>query len=260
MYGTCPDAYASAVRAELWGILGVLRYAFPPLSIGTDNAEVAHGRECGLVCCGSPAKEGADIWKQIWAEMGDIGREGVRVYRIKGRLKKKEVETGRMSWCDWKGNDEADWLARKGAATQTPNEGCDRQLKRAVKFYTWATEFTNAWPSNTARARRKKTNSKEANLGRAKKQAEGAVSLSSTATNPTRGGGPGALHCVRPATNAGAAGEAQVTRKASGRCSARRATERWQCGSGRSGVWATSEAERIANTRLSGWCRKEVGQ
>ena len=82
--GTCPDAYASAVRAELWGILGVLRYAMPPLSIGTDNAEVAHGRECGLVCCGSPAKEGADIWKQIWVEMGDIGREECGCTRLKG--------------------------------------------------------------------------------------------------------------------------------------------------------------------------------
>ena len=74
----------------------------------------------------------------------------------------------------------ADWLARKGAdiaARQTPNEECDRQRKRAVKFYKWATEFTNAWPSNTARARRKKTNTKEAKLGRAKKQAEGTVSL-----------------------------------------------------------------------------------
>ena len=40
IYGSCPDAYASSLRAELWGVLGILRYAVAPLAIGVDNAEV----------------------------------------------------------------------------------------------------------------------------------------------------------------------------------------------------------------------------
>ena len=47
VYGVCPDASASATWAELWGLLGILRYALPPLSIGTDNAEVVRRWECG---------------------------------------------------------------------------------------------------------------------------------------------------------------------------------------------------------------------
>ena len=63
VYGTCPDSYASAIRAELWGILGILRYALPPLSIGTDNAEVVRGWKCGALYCSDPAKEGEDLGK-----------------------------------------------------------------------------------------------------------------------------------------------------------------------------------------------------
>ena len=66
VYGTCLDSYASAFRAELWGILGILRYALPPLSIGTDNAEVVRGWKCGALYCSDPSKEGADLWRRIW--------------------------------------------------------------------------------------------------------------------------------------------------------------------------------------------------
>ena len=43
VYEVCLDAYAPALRAEPRGVLRILRYALPPLSIGTDNAEVVRG-------------------------------------------------------------------------------------------------------------------------------------------------------------------------------------------------------------------------
>jgi ribonuclease HI len=130
VYGTCPDAYASALRAELWGVLGILKYALPPLRISTDNAEVIHEWECGELYSCSPAREGADIWKKIWAKVRDIGKEGIQVVKVKAHLKKEEIIRGRISHKDWKGNGEADSLANKGArkaAQLAPNGDCDAQ-------------------------------------------------------------------------------------------------------------------------------------
>ena len=84
VYGTCPDAYASALRSELWGVLGILRFTVPPLCISTDNAEVVHGWRCGALYCCNPAREGADLWKMIWAKLEDIGGEGVQIIKVKG--------------------------------------------------------------------------------------------------------------------------------------------------------------------------------
>ena len=154
VYGVCPDAYASALRAELWGLLGILRYAVPPLRIGTDNAEVVRGWECGPLYCSNPAKEGADLWRAIWDKVGDIGKEGLTVYKVKAHLKEEAIQQGRISLVDWVGNGEADRLAVKGAeaaAEASPNKGCDQQLRRAMEYYKWVAQYTNAWADDTRR-------------------------------------------------------------------------------------------------------------
>ena len=154
MYGVCPDSYASALRAELWGLLGILRYALPPLSIGTDNAEVVRGWESGPLYCSNPANDGADLSKRIWEKIRDVGKEGINVYKVKAHLGKEAIEQGRISWVDWVGNGEADRLAVLGAETaakHSPNQGCDQQLLRATEFYKWASQYTNAWADDTRR-------------------------------------------------------------------------------------------------------------
>ena len=43
LYGSCPDAFPTSLRAELWGLLKILELALPPLVIWVDNAEVVGG-------------------------------------------------------------------------------------------------------------------------------------------------------------------------------------------------------------------------
>ena len=134
--------------------MAILRYALPPLSLGTDNAEVVRGWECGPLYCSNPAKEGADLWRMVWEKVGDVGKEGLTVYKVKAHLGEEAVEQGRISWVDWVGNGEADRLAVMGAekaAQISPNEGCDQQLKRATEYYKWISQYTNAWADDTRR-------------------------------------------------------------------------------------------------------------
>ena len=98
IYGSCPDAYASSLRAELWGVLGILRYALPPLSIGVDNAEVVDSWRAGRSYCGNPKREGADLWRKIWDLLREIGEEGVFFFKVKAHLAVEDAEAGSLSW------------------------------------------------------------------------------------------------------------------------------------------------------------------
>ena len=46
VHGPCPDFFPSSLRAELWGLLQVLRHALPPVTIWVDNAGVVDGFQC----------------------------------------------------------------------------------------------------------------------------------------------------------------------------------------------------------------------
>ena len=73
MYGTCPDAYASALRSDLWTIVALLQRAIPPLCIFADNAEVVWGFKCGALKTCRAGKLGADLWRRVWHMAGDMG-------------------------------------------------------------------------------------------------------------------------------------------------------------------------------------------
>ena len=156
IYGSCPDAYASSLRAELWGVLGILRYAVAPLAIGVDNAEVITGWSSGKAYCGNPKREGADLWRKIWDILGDIGEKGVVLFKVKAHLMVEDAEAGIISLQDWRGNCAADRMAVKGAMLaerRAPREGGDNQLKRALRFYRWAAEMAADWREDTDRGR-----------------------------------------------------------------------------------------------------------
>ena len=155
IFGTCPDAYACPLRAELWGLLGILRYAVPPLCIGVDNGEVVLGWQSGSAYCCAPGRNGADLWRRIWALLGDIG-EGVTVYKVKAHLTIEDAEVGLISWCDLRGNDSADHFAVKGALLaerKAPNALGDSQLKRAMRFYRWVAGRVADWKYGPGRRR-----------------------------------------------------------------------------------------------------------
>ena len=156
IYGTCPDAYASSLRAELWAVLGLIRYAVPPLAIGVDNAEVVEGWRAGSAFCCNPKREGADLWRNIWSILRDIGEGGISVFKVKAHLAMDEVQAGTISLRDWRGNAAADRMAVRGAMLaerKAPREEGDGHLKRALRFYRWAVEAVADWREDTDRDR-----------------------------------------------------------------------------------------------------------
>ena len=56
----------------MWGLLGILRYALPPLSIGTDNADVVRDwKRCPLCCC-NLVEEAADLFPLDYSETHSV--------------------------------------------------------------------------------------------------------------------------------------------------------------------------------------------
>ena len=51
LYGTCPDRYPTSLRAELYGVMHMLRLAVAPLTIWVDNQNVVSGFVNGRQWC-----------------------------------------------------------------------------------------------------------------------------------------------------------------------------------------------------------------
>ena len=160
MYGPCPDVCPSAVRAELWAILSILRRAVPKLTIFTDNAEVVRGFANGAIFACRATRIGADLWRMIWeistdleaANQGRLIEDLIAVKKVKAHLRLEDVAKGRISQDHLEGNAAADWLAKQGAKwaqTLSPNDEADRAFQTAIKFYRWLAEWARDWPNDT---------------------------------------------------------------------------------------------------------------
>ena len=51
-----------------------------------DNLEVVEGIQRGQAYCCMPNRDGADIWKEVWASLRDLGKS-IRVVKVKAHLK-----------------------------------------------------------------------------------------------------------------------------------------------------------------------------
>ena len=166
MFGTCLDAYASALRSELWAVAALLQRTIPPLCIFTDNAEVVDGFKCGALYCCRANKRGADLWRRIWFLAGEMGgaKEGslcedvLTIKKVKGHLKEADVRAGKISFDDWEGNKKADALANFGAHRAmrlAPNGKADAAWKQADDFYKWILMRTKRWATDTNQEERR---------------------------------------------------------------------------------------------------------
>ena len=70
-------------RAELRAVLEALRLAVPPLTLHTDNGLVVLGWQRGKQWCCSSDRDGADFWLLFWRRIDDIGKEGIRIVKVK---------------------------------------------------------------------------------------------------------------------------------------------------------------------------------
>lgn len=104
----------SVPRAELAAILCVLRrVSGGPVEIASDSKinvdRYADGIDACLSACNS------DLWRQLWAEVGRIGRDSVVLRWIKGHATEKHIAEGDISVKDLCGNYCADVLAERAA-------------------------------------------------------------------------------------------------------------------------------------------------
>ena len=152
IYGTCPDWYPSSLRAELWGLLMVLRHAAPPVTIWIDNASVVDGYRKGKSWCISSSRPAADLWDLIWRKVEDLGQGDILVEKVKGHASSVDIENGTSSLLHMAGNDHADYFAKKGSALaeHLSSTSTLRQTDQLAKlWYSWLAVLISNWPKDT---------------------------------------------------------------------------------------------------------------
>ncbi len=151
VWGTCPDAYPSSLRAELWAVMQLLLKALPPLRVHVDCAEVLRGISRGPAWCTDGAREGADLWRRIWHSLLQMGG-GVTFRKVKAHTTEAHVQSGLITAVQRRGNEHADRLAKFGAAEaerRSPTKAVRRAYFRAVSYYKWIATLAAQWPADT---------------------------------------------------------------------------------------------------------------
>jgi ribonuclease HI len=141
--GTLGGPHSSAFRAELKAVLEALRLALPPLTIYCDNAAVVQGFDRGKEFCVSSKARGADLWRQVWFMLDEIGGD-VRMVKVKAHTTWADVLPRRIRHVDHVGNDLADKAAKRAAQAaeaESPTAGFNGQLRRALVWFRWVLSY-----------------------------------------------------------------------------------------------------------------------
>ncbi len=145
--GTLGGPFASSFRAELKAILEALRIAVPPITLHTDNAAVIGGIQKGKEWCTSSKAKCADIWKDIWFYIEELG-DDVRFVKVKAHTTWMDVLLGRTEHVHHYGNDLADQAAKaatRAAEADSPAAGANAQLRRALAWMKWLITYVGGW-------------------------------------------------------------------------------------------------------------------
>ena len=149
LHGPCPDPFPTAFRAELRAVCELLVMVTPPITIWIDNKEVLDGIAKGREWCCSSARQAADLWRTFWHKMSDIGDEEVTFVKTKGHASDGDVQSGRSTLFQKRGNDNADHFAGRGvdiALGMSPNTHSIAAYKEAIDWYKWLTLLCSNWP------------------------------------------------------------------------------------------------------------------
>ena len=101
------------------------------------------GPEEGLEWSTVAEREGADLWRRIWARASRLNGEGIeiRVMKVKGHAAKEDVQERRVKAIDAIGNHEADRAAvqaAKMAELDSPTKQQHEQYDTAMEWYKWS--------------------------------------------------------------------------------------------------------------------------
>ena len=125
LYGVVPTFFPCILEAELYAVRLALRFDDSSLSaLVIDNSVVVRGLLNGRKWCTSASRAHADTWREIWATLEDLGKtpcedhreNGIRIYKAKSHLSKKEKEKQTPEeLARTVLNEDADEYAKKGA-------------------------------------------------------------------------------------------------------------------------------------------------
>ena len=153
-YGTCPDRCPTAHRAELWGVIGVLRRARFPLTLLTDCEAAVKAWARGRVYCCDGSRKAADLWRSIWDLIDERSQEHEGAFRmvwVKGHTSIGDVLQGRISALKHAMNVLADTCAGQGAEAAralVPNAPQVEAYGRAVAFHTLLAKLCSNWSTD----------------------------------------------------------------------------------------------------------------
>ncbi len=145
--GTMAEPHTSSYRAELKALLETLRRAAPPLTIYSDNKAVVAGVSRGEARCTNSKCEAADLWKDIWFYLEQLGPH-VHVEWTKGHAKWHHVLAGKTTLFRKRGNDMADAAAneaRRAEEREAPSSTFASQIKRATAWARWIVSSLSSW-------------------------------------------------------------------------------------------------------------------
>ena len=158
IFGTCPDRFPSAYRAELRGVLAVLQRAIAAVSVTLDCLSVVEAFARGRSACCSSRKRAADLWREVWREVGRLGGPGaVQLNWCKGHATDSDVESGRTTERLRSLNDAVDKLAGLGselARELVPNVAERKAYLRAKRWYEWLALLIADWQKHHGGVRR----------------------------------------------------------------------------------------------------------
>ncbi len=150
--GVCAEPHASIFRAELRAVIETLRIAVPPLRIHVDNAQVVRGFQEGRLWGTAAGREAADMWREFWYLIEDIG-EGVDIVKVTAHSTWWQVLTGSVTLRDHIGNSAADReakLAMKAGMSQSPTTTFNAYLARAVAWGRYILDYSANWVDDTS--------------------------------------------------------------------------------------------------------------
>ena len=142
LHGPCADTFPTAFRAELRAVCELLVVVVPPITIWVDNKELLDGVAKGEQWCCSSARAAADLWRIFWHKLSDIGPDGISLVKTKGHATDADVQSGRSTAFQQRGNSNADHFAGRGvdiAVSCSPNAAALAAYREATSWYKWLT-------------------------------------------------------------------------------------------------------------------------
>ena len=148
------DPWPSPFRAELQALVEVVNRASGDIHIRTDNALVVRGFAEGPQWCTGARREGANLWRKVWAKVLLLNAEGVEVLvtKVKGHATIEDVMERRVGPIDAVGNhlaDRAAVAAAKRSEEKSPARKYDILFDHAIEYYKWILYVCANWAHDT---------------------------------------------------------------------------------------------------------------